>query len=72
MLAHTKYINCPECHGCGVRYEVYYSTYTTIDNDGDEYIWDEPCEEIRACIFCDGIGKFSEGDYLILKLQGKV
>lgn len=54
-----KYFDCPECGGCGEQLEA--RLYPTGH-----------VEVMVPCEFCEGEGQFSEDDYLILKLEGKV
>jgi DnaJ-class molecular chaperone len=59
MQSDLLHVNCPYCDGSGEQLVVrlFPSGHTECYED---------------CGFCEGIGNFEEGEYLILKLEGKV
>lgn len=55
----TKYYDCPECYGQGEQLEA--RLYPT----GHTEVW-------VKCSLCEGEGNFTEEDYLIMRLEGRV
>lgn len=59
MIELPRYIDCPDCKGCGQQ------MYPRAVPDGYIESWED-------CDFCEGEGRFEEADFIILRLEGRV
>ncbi len=58
-MEQIKYHNCPECDGEGMQLRA------ELWPSGHREVWHD-------CEFCDGAGRFTEEEYIIMKLAGEV
>jgi DnaJ-class molecular chaperone len=67
MTTNNRYVKCPNCNGPGVITVIEY--YTDYYYEAEDMNYDYPDEVTSNCSFCKGDGKFTEADYLIMKLK---